>query len=72
MSKKNWGGSRDGAGRTALSPVEKKKGAKIYISDNVKFDILKYGKGNSFSEKTVELAVSEICSRKNNSKFKDK
>lgn len=64
MSKNNWGGARKGAGRKPLKEGEKKKGVKIYITDRVKEDIKKYGEGNSFSEKTVDLITSEIKSRK--------
>jgi len=72
VKKKKWGGFRDGAGRTALSPSEKKKCVKIYINDEIKADILKYGRGNSFSEKAVELLLSEMCNRKESSDFQDK
>jgi len=62
----NWGGAREGAGRTPLSEYEKKKGCKIYITKNVKEDIIKYGIGNNFSDKSVDLILEGINSRKKN------
>jgi len=64
----NWGGQRTGSGRNPLQECEKKKGVKIYITDILKEDIIKYGIGNSFSEKTVEVIKSEIQNRKNKKK----
>lgn len=64
MGKKNWGGYRNGAGRVPLEDSEKKKGVKIYITDSVKEDIIKYGKGNSFSEKTVDLILHALNKEK--------
>ncbi len=64
MTNKKWGGFRVGAGRASLNPSEKKKCAKIYICDEIKENIVKYGIGNSFSEKAVELVVSKILDRK--------
>lgn len=66
MKKCNWGGAREGAGRTPLSEDEKKKGCKIYITKNVKEDIIKYGIGNNFSDKSVDLILEGINSRKKN------
>lgn len=63
LSNNNWGGIREGAGRTPLNN-EKKKGAKIYLTDNLKQDILKYGYGKSFSEKAIELIKCELKKRK--------
>jgi DNA (cytosine-5)-methyltransferase 1 len=68
MGKNNWGGYRKGAGRLPLDEKEKKKGAKIYINDYLREDIEKYGKGKSFSDKTVDLITSEINNRKYKSK----
>ncbi|NBI06099.1 hypothetical protein [Senegalia massiliensis] len=64
MSKHNWGGVRKGAGRAPLSENERKKGAKIYITDNIKKDIMLYGNGKNFSEKTVEIIECELKKRK--------
>jgi hypothetical protein len=64
MTKKSWGGPRDGAGRAILDESEKKKGANIYINDKVKEEILAYGDGKSFSDKAVDLIMSELRNRK--------
>ncbi|WP_273321182.1 hypothetical protein [Vallitalea guaymasensis] len=64
MNKSNWGGIRTGAGRTPLSKDKKKKPVKIYISDLLKQDIEKYGLGDSFSRKAVDLIASEIKKRR--------
>ena len=64
MEKDKRGGSRIGAGRNPLSEDEKKKGAKIYITDKVREEILTYGIGKNFSDKAVELINSEIKKRK--------
>lgn len=69
MKKKQWGGYREGSGRTALSPSEKKKCVKIYINDDVRADIIKYGRGNSFSEKVVDFVLSEMRNRKRSMDF---
>jgi len=69
LKNKKWGGYREGSGRTALSPSEKKKCVKVYINDDVKEDIKKYGRGNSFSEKVVDLVLSEMCNRKRSMDF---
>lgn len=63
MSNRKRGGARKGAGRTPLDECEKKKGFKIYLKENTKQEILKYGKGSNFSEKAVELIASEIKKR---------
>lgn len=60
----NWGGKRKGSGRKKLDEREKKKGVKIYITEEIKDNIEKLGKGDSFSEKTVEIIISEIENRK--------
>ncbi|QZY55965.1 hypothetical protein [Crassaminicella profunda] len=64
MQRENRGGPRVGAGRIPLKENEKKKGAKIYITDKVKDAILTYGTGKNFSDKAVELINSEIQKRK--------
>jgi hypothetical protein len=64
MKKNNWGGSRTGAGRTPLEEDQRKQGVKIYIAADVKEDVLKYGTGNNFSEKAVDLIQSELLRRK--------
>lgn len=64
MSNNNWGGARKGAGRTPLEEKERKKGIKIYIKDSTKKDIIQYGIGKTFSEKTVEIITSELNTRK--------
>ncbi|MCK8826341.1 hypothetical protein MWH25_01085 [Natroniella acetigena] len=60
MSKNNWGGKRKGAGRKPLDEDKKKKRAQIYLKPETKELIEKYGKGNNFSQKVVELIKSEI------------
>lgn len=62
---KKWGGVREGAGRTPLKDSQKKQGAKIYITESVKQDIINFGKGQNFSECAVELIMTEINRRKN-------
>lgn len=64
LSNNNWGGARKGAGRTPLEENERKKGIKIYIRDSTKKDIIQYGIGKTFSEKTVEIITSELNRRK--------
>lgn len=64
LKNKNWGGCRKGAGRIPLEESEKKKGVKIYIADCIKKDILEYGIGKNFSEKAVDIIISELCKRK--------
>lgn len=64
MSENAWGGARKGAGRTPLKECDKKKGVKIYITDTLKEDILKYGNGTSFSDKALDILMTEICKRK--------
>ncbi|MCM3634264.1 DNA (cytosine-5-)-methyltransferase [Paenibacillus camelliae] len=58
------GGARVGAGRSPLSEEERKKGFKVYFPQAVYEDILKYGEGNSFSEKVYGLISSEMEKRK--------
>ena len=65
---KKHGGYREGAGRIPLDEKQKKKGVKIYITETVKEDILFYGTGKSFSEKTVSLIESAINSYKKETK----
>ncbi len=64
LSSNNWGGARVGAGRNPLSESEKKKGVKIYLTDDTKKDIIEHGMGNTFSEKAVEIINSELKKRK--------
>lgn len=64
LSKRNWGGARKGAGRNPLNERERKKGVKIYLTDDTKDDILEYGVGKNFSEKTVEIIIAELEKRK--------
>ncbi|WP_434290229.1 DNA (cytosine-5-)-methyltransferase [Clostridium botulinum] len=70
MIKNNHGGAREGAGRNPLSIEQKKIGSKIYITEQLKDLINKYGTGENFSTKAVELLTSEINNRKNNKKIK--
>lgn len=60
MYNNNWGGFRQGSGRIPLEEDEKKFGYKIYIKNNLKEDIMKYGLGENFSAKAVSLIKSEI------------
>lgn len=64
LSNNNWGGTREGAGRTPLKESQRKKGVKIYIRDSTKEDIMRYGIGKTFSEKAVEIITSELNRRK--------
>ena len=64
MSKNSWGGSRKGAGRNPISPEKKKQGVKIYITEELKDEIIKYGCGKNFSDKTVNLLISGLISKK--------
>lgn len=64
MQNNNWGGYRKGSGRPPLDEKDKKKGTKIYVNYYLKEDILEYGRGNTFSEKAVDLITSEISNRK--------
>lgn len=63
MSKNNWGGKREKAGRKPLEDHQKKKRTQIYLKDKTRKLIDKYGKGNNLSQKAVELIKSEIKSR---------
>lgn len=65
MSENSWGGARKGAGRTPIKESDKKKGVKIYITDTLKNDILEYGNGSSFSDKALDIIITEIYKRKN-------
>lgn len=58
------GGKREGSGRTPL-PEDKKKIAKtIYITPTQNDEIELYAKGNSFSEKCIDLIEAQISRRK--------
>lgn len=68
------GGARTGAGRTPLAPEQKKKDYKIYLNDEQYASINKFGKGNSFSARVLNLISAELERRKNqkyNYKFID-
>lgn len=65
MIESNHGGARKGAGRSPLSIEEKKIGAKIYITKELKELVNKYGIGEKFSTKATEILISEIANRKN-------
>lgn len=58
------GGKREGSGRHSLPESQKKTGHKIYVTDEIKDDILALGKGNSFSEKCANLLQQQIKSIK--------
>ena len=58
------GGAREGAGRNPLAPELKKKDYKIYLNDDQYADIIRYGEGNSFSTKVLELLTAELDQRK--------
>lgn len=60
----NWGGLREGAGRTPLKESEKKHGVKIYMTDDIKKDISNYGIGENLSAKALDLIQNEIIKRK--------
>lgn len=62
--KSNWGGKRENSGRHLIEEEEKRKSYNIYLKDNEKREIEKYGNGNTFSSKMVELITSEIKRRK--------
>lgn len=58
------GGARNGAGRNPLKPELKKKDYKIYLNNDQYSDIIRYGEGNSFSAKVMDLLTSEMDRRK--------
>lgn len=62
--KKQWGGSRVGAGRNPLEETKKKKGVTIYIKSSTIEEIKKFGIGDSFSKKSEELIKTQIKNRK--------
>ena len=64
MSNTNWGGYRKGAGRKSIDDNKRKKGVTIYIKDDINEDIYKYGIGETFSEKAVEIIIAELKKRK--------
>lgn len=71
MTRKEWGGARKGAGRAPLEKSERKQGAKIYLTETVKEDILIYGDGVTFSESALELIIAEINRRKDSNETEE-
>lgn len=72
MKTENWDGIRTGVGRIPLDENHKKNGYKIYITNLLKEEITKYGKGDNFSSKAVELIESTLTLRKKNTTQKVK
>ncbi len=58
------GGAREGAGRNPLAPELKKKDYKIYLNEEQYADIIRYGEGNSFSAKVMDMLMAEMDRRK--------
>lgn len=58
------GGAREGAGRNPLAPELKKKDYKIYLNEEQYADIIRYGEGNSFSAKVMDILMAEMDRRK--------
>ncbi len=54
------GGKRKNAGRNIMPEELKKKGYKIYLTDELELDILECGNGNSFSQKCTDLLKKQI------------
>ena len=67
----NWGGRRENSGRHTIREEKKRKAYNIYLREEEKRNIERYGKGNTFSSKLVELIFSEISRRKKKIKFID-
>lgn len=67
---KKWGGQRLGAGRPEISDTDKKKNYNVYLSETEKLEVEKYGKGNSFSSKIMNLVNNEIINIKKSKKIK--
>lgn len=65
MKESKHGGARVGAGRTPLDKNDKKEGVKIYLTQEQKESIIKYGVGENFSLKVSDLIDSEIFNRSN-------
>ncbi|MBU8564304.1 DNA (cytosine-5-)-methyltransferase [Bacillus licheniformis] len=58
------GGKREGSGRTPLPANQKKIAKTIYITPTQHEDIETYAKGNSFSEKCIDLISTQLERRK--------
>ncbi|KYC74173.1 DNA (cytosine-5-)-methyltransferase [Bacillus licheniformis] len=58
------GGKREGSGRTPLPATQKKIAKTIYITPTQHEDIETYAKGNSFSEKCIDLISTQLERRK--------
>ncbi|MCW6666237.1 DNA (cytosine-5-)-methyltransferase [Aerococcaceae bacterium NML190938] len=58
------GGKREGSGRTPLPESKKKIAKTIYITPTQNDEIELYAKGNSFSEKCIDLIEAQILRRK--------
>lgn len=63
MNNNDWGGRRVNSGRKKLDEDVKKNNCNIYINKKTEEDIHRYGKGNSFSQKVLELVECEIKRR---------
>lgn len=64
MCNNNWGGFRKGSGRTPLDSSKKKHGVKIYITEDIKNEIIKYGDGKNFSDKAVDVIIEGLLNKK--------
>lgn len=58
------GGKREGSGRNPLPEKQKKVGRTIYLSPALQDDVETYGKGESFSEKCMDLISTQVQARK--------
>ena len=58
------GGKREGSGRTPLPEDQKKVAKTIYITPTQHDEIEQYAKGDSFSEKCIDLISAQLDRRK--------
>lgn len=61
------GGKREGSGRTPLPEDQKKIAKTIYITSTQQDDIEQYAQGDSFSEKCMDLIITQLERRKRTS-----
>lgn len=61
------GGKRKGSGRTPLPEDQKKIAKTIYITSTQQDDIEQYAQGDSFSEKCMDLIITQLERRKRTS-----
>ena len=58
------GGKREGSGRNPLPENQKKIGKTIYVTPTLHDEIEQYAKGDSFSEKCIDLISAQLDRRK--------